>query len=91
MDADTKRMEAIREREQRATKGPCAPWRVQSTDDGAFDELAVGRGASCWLHIEHLASHEGGDDYFIAIGGRREWWTVDAMGKATRTMVEGER
>lgn len=53
-------------------------WRVQSDDEGEFDEIVVGK----WLHVERLNAK----GYFVRIGDKQ--WTVIAEKDGTARMVE---
>lgn len=63
-------------------------WRVQSNNDGGFDELAVssGKKAGCLVHAEMMNDRS----IFVSVGDLRVWAYVDKRGKAVVTMIENE-
>jgi hypothetical protein len=62
-------------------------WRVQSKDDGGFDELVVSAGkGDALVHAEMMSDRE----IFVSVGELRVWAYVDKRGKAVVTMIENE-
>ena len=51
-------------------------WRVQSSDDGEFDELAVTYGNECLIHAEMMDSKS----IYVSVGPISIWAYVDKDG-----------
>lgn len=65
------------------------PWRVQSNDDGGFDELVVGgrvKGNTCLIHAEMMNRRA----IFVSVGELRVWAHVEKDGTVKVTMIENE-
>ncbi|HXG69966.1 MAG TPA: hypothetical protein VNJ04_05055 [Gemmatimonadaceae bacterium] len=62
------------------------PWRVQSGQDGGFDELVVGMGMrpNCLIHAEMMDERS----IFVTVAGLRIWAHVGRNGKAVVTHTE---
>jgi hypothetical protein len=63
------------------------PWRVQSNDDGGFDEIVVGSGKGMILHAEMMNDRS----CFIDLAGLRIWVTVGRDGVARVTETEQDK
>lgn len=60
------------------TKTSRLPWRVQSDDDGGFDEIVVGRGDTLMLHAEMMSDRS----MFVDVAGLKIWVGIGKDGKA---------
>ncbi len=65
------------------------PWRVQSDDEGGFDELVVGgrvKGNTCLIHAEMMNRRS----IFVSVGELRVWAHIDKNGQAVVTLIEND-
>ncbi len=64
-------------------------WRVQSDNDGSFDEIVVGSSSNdgLILHAEHM----GNSSYFIDVAGICIWAFIDSEGRALIASSEDRR
>lgn len=63
------------------------PWRVQSDDEGGFDELVVGgrvKGNTCLIHAEMMNRRS----IFVSVGGLNVWAHINKDGQAVVTLIE---
>lgn len=63
-------------------------WRVQSNDDGGFDELVVHYGGKhgCLIHAEMMNDRE----IFVSVGDLAIWAHVDKAGRVVVTGTEDQ-
>lgn len=61
-------------------------WRVQSDDEGGFDEIAVTSKAGCLIHAEMMDERS----IFVSIGSHRVWAYVNKQGVVKVTGTEDD-